>query len=342
MELRQLAYFEAVASCGSFSRAAQQLHIAQPAVSAQIRRLETELGTPLLERTTRRVALTHAGELFLARTRTVLDQLNGAQDDLAELTAVRRGHVRIGATLVLGAIDLPRSLARFRRRHPGVTLALRAGLIAGLLADLDAGAVDIVLGPLHPDLVAGYPTRPLAEETVVLVTPPAPRPPAPRPPAPRPPAPRPPAPRPPAPRPPAPRPPAPRPPAPRHPGSHPPGPAEANLADFRDEPFVCLPSGSGLHAILLAAAAEAGFTPRIQLETHSPASIRELVAAGLGVALMAQSSALAIGPAVTVRPLRPAPPHPPIGTILPRDRAPNPATRAWQRYLEQAYGPGIS
>jgi DNA-binding transcriptional LysR family regulator len=297
MELRQLAYFEAVASCGSFSRAAQQLRIAQPAVSAQIKRLETELGTPLLERTTRRVALTHAGELFLARTRTVLDELNGARADLADVTAVRRGHVRIGATLVLGVIDLPHSLAQFRRRHPGVTLALRAGLIAGLLADLDAGAVDIVLGPLHPDLVAGYPARPLTEESIVLVTPPGPR---------------------------------------------PPGPAEASLADFRDEPFVCLPAGSGLHAILLAAAAEAGFTPRIQLETHSPASIRELVAAGLGVALMAQSSARAIGPAVTVRPLRPAPPHPPIGTILPRDRAPNPATRAWQRYLEQAYGPGIS
>jgi LysR family transcriptional activator of glutamate synthase operon len=297
MELRQLAYFEAVASRGSFSRAAQQLRIAQPAVSAQIRRLETELGTPLLERTTRRVALTHAGELFLARTRTILDQLNGAQTDLAELTEVRRGHVRIGATLVLGAVDLPRSLAQFRQRYPGVTLALRAGLIAGLLADLDAGATDIVLGPLHPDLVVGYPVRPLAEESVVLVTPPGPR---------------------------------------------PPGPAEASLADFRDEPFVCLPAGSGLHAILLAAAAEAGFTPRVELETHSPASIRELVAAGLGVALMARSSAREIGPAVTVRPLRPAPPHPPIGTILPRDRAPNPATRAWQRYLEQAYGPGIS
>jgi DNA-binding transcriptional LysR family regulator len=297
MELRQLVYFEAVAACGGFSRAAEQLCIAQPAVSAQIRRLEKELGTPLFERTTRRVALTHAGELFLARTRNVLDQLNGARADLAELTAVRRGHVRIGATLVLGSIDLPRSLVEFRRRYPGITLALRAGLIASLLGDLDSGTIDIVLGPLHPELVAGYQARPLAEEGIVLVTPP---------------------------------------------GPHPTGPAPARLADFSDEPFVCLPAGSGLHSILLAAAAAAGFTPRIQLETHSPASIRELVAAGLGVALMAESSARAIGPAVQVRRLLPPPPHPPIGTILPRDRAPNPATRAWQRYLDQAYGPLIS
>ena len=151
MELRQLVYFEAVARWGGFSRAAEQLRIARPAVSAQIRRLEAELGTPLLERTTRRVALTQAGELFLARARSVLGQLDGARADLAELAAVRRGHVRIGATLVLGSLDLPGSLARFRRRYPGVTLALRAGLIAGLLSDLESGEIDIVLGPLHPD-----------------------------------------------------------------------------------------------------------------------------------------------------------------------------------------------
>src|SRR6516225_994064 len=103
MELRQLAYFDAVARHGSFTKAARRLHVAQPAVSAQIRRLEAELGTTLLERTTRRVALTHAGELFLARARQALSQLDGARADLAELSAVLRGQVRIGATQVLGA-----------------------------------------------------------------------------------------------------------------------------------------------------------------------------------------------------------------------------------------------
>jgi LysR family transcriptional regulator, transcription activator of glutamate synthase operon len=292
MELRQLVYFEAVARCGGFSRAAEQLRIAQPAVSAQIRRLEAELGTPLLERTTRRVALTQAGELFLARARSVLDELDGARADLAELAAVRRGHVRIGATLVLGSLDLPGSLARFRRRYPGVTLALRAGLIAGLLSDLESGEIDIVLGPLHPELLAGFLAQPLVEERVVLVTPP---------------------------------------------GRPAPGTAPATLADFAGEAFVCLPAGSGLHAILVAAAAAEGFTPRIQLETHSPASIRELVAAGLGVALMAESSARAIGPAVQVHRLQPAPPHPPIGLIRVPDRTPGPATRAFQQHLERAY-----
>jgi LysR family transcriptional activator of glutamate synthase operon len=292
MELRQLTYFEAVVRCGGFSRAAEQLHIAQPAVSAQVRRLEAELGAPLLERTTRQVALTQAGELFLARARTVLEQINGARADLAELAAVLRGHIRIGATLVLGSVDLPGSLAQFRRRYPGVTLALRAGLIAELLHGLDTGELDIVLGPLHSELVARYHARPLVEESLVLVTPP---------------------------------------------GWAPRGPGPARLADVRDEPFVCLRAGSGLHTILAEAAAAEGFTPRVELETHSPASIRELVSAGLGVALLAASAVRAIGPAVQVRYLQPAPQHPPIGLIWARDREPGPATRAWRQYLEQAF-----
>src|SRR5579863_6820635 len=101
MELRQLAYFDAVVRYGSFTKAAQRLHIAQPAVSAQIRRLEAELGTALLERTTRRVALTYAGELFLARAHQVLTQLDGARADMAELSAVLRGRVRVGASQVV-------------------------------------------------------------------------------------------------------------------------------------------------------------------------------------------------------------------------------------------------
>ncbi|HUA27804.1 MAG TPA: LysR family transcriptional regulator substrate-binding protein [Streptosporangiaceae bacterium] len=111
-------------------------------------------------------------------------------------------------------------------------------------------------------------------------------------------------------------------------------------AQRADEPFVCLRAGSGLHTILVEAAAAEGFTPRVELETHSPASIRELVAAGLGVGLLAASTVRAIGPAVQVRYLQPAPYHPPIGLIWSRDREPGPATRAWQRYLEQACGVG--
>jgi LysR family transcriptional regulator, transcription activator of glutamate synthase operon len=293
VELRQLVYFEAVVRHGGFSRAGEQLRVAQPAVSAQIRRLEAELGTPLLRRTTRQVALTEAGELFLVRVRSVLEQLDLARAELGELTAVLRGRVRIGATPVLGTLDLPAALARFHRRHPSVTLTLRTGLIADLRDALDCGELDLVVGPLHPGLDESHPTHPLAEESVVLATAPGHRP------------------------------------AGRNAG----GRRAIDLADLRDEPFVCLPRGTGLRAILTSAAARAGFEPRIEFEADTPANVRELVAVGLGVALLAESVALAAGPAIDVHRLDDPPEHPPIGCILPRRRAANPATRAFVEQL---------
>jgi len=94
--------------------------------------------------------------------------------------------------------------------------------------------------------------------------------------------------------------------------------------------------GSGLHTTLTVAAADQGFAPRIQFEAPDPVRIRELVAAGLGVALLAESAALADGPAITVHRLTPSPKHPPIGLIRVRDRAVHPAARAWQQHLEQS------
>lgn len=291
MELRQLIYFEAVARCGGFTRAADQLRIAQPAVSAQIRRLEHELGTVLLERTTRRVALTHAGELFLVRARAVLAELDGARADLDDLAAVLRGHLRIGVTQVLGSLDLPASLASFHRRYPDLRLTVRSALVAELLRDLDAGTIDVVLGPIHDDLPKRYLAQRFVTEKLVLITPPGHRAAASR---------------------------------------------RTMLSAFRDEPFVCLPHGSGLRSILSAAAAEQGFTPRIQFEAPDPVSIRELVAAGLGVALLAESAARAEGPAVGVHHLQPAPKHPPIGLIGLRNRTVDPAVRAWQLHLRRS------
>ncbi len=112
----------------------------------------------------------------------------------------------------------------------------------------------------------------------------------------------------------------------------------ARLADVRDQPFVCLPAGSGLRGILLDAAAAAGFEPRIAFETHSPASICELVGAGLGVALLAGSSAGAASQGIDVHPLRPPLAHPPIGLVRLRERPAVPAARAWAEHLVRACG----
>lgn len=284
MELRQLTYVEAVARLGGFTRAAEHLHVAQSAVSAQVRALEAELGVALFARTTRRVTLTGAGELFLARARRVLSELDGARAELAELAAVVHGRVAIGSMAVLGAYDLPAALAGFHARYPGVSLTLRSGLIAELLELLDAGAVDLVVGPVHADLPSRFSAQHLVDEQVVLVLP-AGRPPV------------------------------------------------RGLAELRDEPFVCLPAGSGLRAILEQASAAAGFAAQVQFETHSAASIRQLVGAGLGVALLARSAVDAAGPPVAVVQLDPAPAHPPIGLIQHRDRRPSAAAQACRQEL---------
>lgn len=282
MELRQLTYFEAVARCGGFTRAATQLRVAQSAVSAQIKALESELGVALFRRTTRKVTLTAAGAQFLERARRALAELDTARSELAEPS----GRVAIGATSVLGPFDLPTTLAGFHARHPGIALSLRSGLIATLLGKLDTGEVDLVLGPVHDDLPVRFTARHVAAESVVLVMPP---------------------------------------------GALP----VAALHDVREEAFVCLAAESGLRAIVDEAAEAAGFEARVQFETSSPASIRELVSAGLGVALMARSVAEREGPPIQICRLDPAPAHPPIGLIQRRGQRLTAAARACRAYLAE-------
>src|SRR5437899_37868 len=97
MELRQLRYLVAVADELHFTRAAEREHVAQPALSQQIRQLEAEVGLALVRRTTRRVGLTEAGELLVARARHVLAELEAATAELQSLSGLKSGRLRIGA-----------------------------------------------------------------------------------------------------------------------------------------------------------------------------------------------------------------------------------------------------
>src|SRR6266516_7085979 len=117
MELRQLRYFAAVASRGNFTRAAEELHLAQSALSQQVRRLESELGVELLVRTTRRVQLSEAGEIALTRATRVLSEVDALVSELDELSGLLRGRLVVGGMLPAGGIDLPALLLRFSRSH---------------------------------------------------------------------------------------------------------------------------------------------------------------------------------------------------------------------------------
>ena len=139
MELRQLKYFLTVAEELHFGRAAERLHIVQPAVSQQVRRLERELGVDLFERTTRSVTLTEAGRSFLPHARAVLTAADRATE---AITAFRGERVlRLGTSEGLGD-RLDRLLGEFARRSPGTQLELTHAPTAQRLSQVRDGELD--------------------------------------------------------------------------------------------------------------------------------------------------------------------------------------------------------
>jgi DNA-binding transcriptional LysR family regulator len=152
-----------------FTRAAEELHLAQSALSQQIRKLEQELGTPLFERTSRRVVATEAGEALAARARRVLAEVDAARAEVDELRGVLRGRIWIGALQPAGDLDVPGLLARFSRAHPGVEVGLREGVAADMLAFLAADELDAAFCLLDGDVPEPLAAERLSDEEVVAV-----------------------------------------------------------------------------------------------------------------------------------------------------------------------------
>jgi len=143
MEIRQLRYFEAVARHRHFTNAADELHIAQSALSHQVRQLEDELGVELLRRTTRSVQPTEAGELVAARARTVLAETEALRGEIDELRGLVRGQVTVGAMLFGGELDIPAILASFTSTFPDVEIGLREGTAQRMVEMLRGGNLDV-------------------------------------------------------------------------------------------------------------------------------------------------------------------------------------------------------
>ncbi|GAA4531811.1 LysR family transcriptional regulator [Amycolatopsis samaneae] len=143
MELRQVEHFLAVARCGSFTAAAREVHVVQSALSASVRKLEAELGTPLFERTTRRVALTAAGEALLPRAHRIVADVVAARGEVAAVAGLARGRVSIGTIQTLTVVDLPARLGEFRVRYPGVRIHVRESLVPLLATAVVHGELDL-------------------------------------------------------------------------------------------------------------------------------------------------------------------------------------------------------
>jgi DNA-binding transcriptional LysR family regulator len=166
MELRRVRYFVAVAEELHFRRAAQRLHLAQPALSQQIRKLELELGVDLLHRSKRSVALTTAGAAFLPEARRLLRQAEEAARAAQDTRQGTLGNLRVGHLPDAFPSILLRVFARFAASHPGVNVWPETVQTRRALEDLRAGRLDVAVIGL-PAPVQALDVTPLAVEGTV-------------------------------------------------------------------------------------------------------------------------------------------------------------------------------
>src|SRR5579859_6421660 len=145
MELRQLHYFVVLARALNFTKAAETIGIAQPALSQQIRALEHELGVTLLDRTSRRVSLTDAGAAFSRRAEQLLADADEARLEMQEFAGLRRGKIAVGVVPNLGETWLAHLVADFHQQYPGIEIALIEETTLPLLDFLLRGQLDLAL-----------------------------------------------------------------------------------------------------------------------------------------------------------------------------------------------------
>src|SRR5450755_930351 len=232
MELRQLRYLVALAEERNFTRAAAREHIPQPALSQQIRRLEEELGLALVERTTRRTALTDADELLIDRARRILAELDAAETELQGLRGVQTGHLSIGAMHTMGPVDLSLALAIFYKRHPGVELTVHEQSSEEMAEMLRVDELDLAFLSVTERIEShGLGLLQLVSEELVAVLP-----------------------------------------RDHRLG----GRRRVRMGELASEQFISFREGARLRELLVSAARQSGFEPRVILESNESRRIRRL------------------------------------------------------------------
>lgn len=170
MDIRQLEFFAEVAKQKSFTKAAEQLLVAQPAISKSIKKLEEEVGLLLFNRSERKVSLTAEGEALLKHAESILDQLAHAKAEMEELSGLKKGEVRIGLPSMVGSYYFPGLIIDFKKKYPDLqitvyeqgTVKIRQMLIDG---EIDMGVV------LEDDVEGEIEVLPfLKEEMIVCVS----------------------------------------------------------------------------------------------------------------------------------------------------------------------------
>ena len=145
LEVRRLVLLAKVIDTGSMTAAAEALNYTPSAVSQQLRRLETEVGQPLLQRQARGITATEAGAVLAGHTRRVARQLAAAEADLAEIAGLRRGQLALGTFPTIGSSLLPLAVSRYRTLYPGIRLSVYSTRLEELVEMLDSGDIGLSL-----------------------------------------------------------------------------------------------------------------------------------------------------------------------------------------------------
>lgn len=170
MDIRQLRYFLEVAGVKSFTRAAERLRIAQPAISIAIKKLEEELDLVLFNRQEKKVKLTAEGEIFLPHARRVLDDLKAVELEMGELKGLTRGEVRVGIPPAISAYFFPDIIKGFIKSYPQLSVSVYGEGAGRIQAMIEHGELDIgvVAGENFPETLQ---VRHFLQEEIVVCVP---------------------------------------------------------------------------------------------------------------------------------------------------------------------------
>jgi DNA-binding transcriptional LysR family regulator len=300
LDLTRVRVFREVATRRSFSHAAQALDYTQSAVSQQVAKLEREVGLPLIERTSRPIALTEAGRTLLARTDIIFGEVATAETELRALAGAAGGTVRLGGFATACATILPRAITLFAENHPGVAVTLSEMEPTVALRRLRAAEIDLAVTYKFSN--ADTPTVdderlevvPLARDPFLLALPE------------------------------------------QHRLAH---RRSIRLAELRDEPWLGAPAGGssgGYRRFLVRTCHEAGFEPSIAFEPDDLWTGRGIIAAGLAVGLMPRMAFTIPHPGIAiVRLAGTAPARSILAVHMPGRRVP--ANAAMIQCLRQAF-----
>jgi DNA-binding transcriptional LysR family regulator len=296
-DLRRLRAFHAVAEHGSFSAAGLELGYAQSVVSHHVAALERELGLTLINRGTRPVSVTDAGERLRHHAALILGQVGAAEDDLRAIAGLERGTLKVGAFLSACNTFLPEAVARFERAYPGVELTVEQHEEPAALRKLRSGDLDVAVVwriPGVPGVPAeeGFDEVHLADDPYRIVL------------------------------------------AAGHRAGR---RRTVPLADLAGERFIAPPPSPytvSYRAMLDALWAQAGIAPRLQA-VQDVTVARAMIAAGLSVGVLSELTLIEPREDITVRPVRGADPHRRLYATWPRGRR-VPAAARMVRYLTEA------